>query len=462
MSEKIKAAASRTELEDLYQPYKPKRRTRASIARDHGLQGLAEMILQQVRTTQTLDELALPYLNEHVPTSEAAFVGAGDIVAEVISDHAGVRQELRQKALDWGILHAEKTGHSEDTRSIFALYYQLSCRVNRLRPHQNLAINRGESEKIIRVWVEIAERDWRQVVGGYFNPDRRSTLAEKMELAILDAAERLLLPAIERDVRRELNENAERHAIKVFASNLRALLLTPPVSERVVLGIDPGYRTGCKIAVVDPTGKVLETGTIYPHEPSRRWEAARQALASLGVKYGVSLIAIGNGTASRETEKLVAELIQQHSQSQGKAETHPNQPPEKGLKNDSTDWGLHYMIVNEAGASVYSASQLARAELPGMDVSLRGAVSIARRVQDPLAELVKIDSKSIGIGLYQHDVDQKLLTQALMAVVESVVNQVGVDVNTASPALLARTTATTSVFGWRSNYVSSAIRAGRL
>jgi uncharacterized protein len=281
-----------------------------------------------------------------------------------------------------------------------------------LRPHQVLAVNRGEKEKVLRVKIEIPEREWTTTILAVFQPRHLSPLAGQLEMAITDAAERLLLPAIERDVRRELTEKAEVHAINVFASNLRSLLSQPPLTGQTVLGIDPGFRTGSKVAVVDPTGKMLETTTIYPHEPQKDREKALKILAALIQKHHITLITIGNGTASRETEQLAADLIRTYA-------------PQ-----------VKYLIVNEAGASVYSASPLARAELPGMDVSLRGAVSIARRAQDPLAELVKIDPKSIGVGLYQHDVDQKQLSASITGVVESVVNQVGVDVSTASPALL--------------------------
>ena len=296
---------------------------------------------------------------------------------------------------------------------MYAIYYAFEAPVGRLKPYQVLAIDRGEAEKIVRVKVEVAERDWRDTIAAAFRPDRRSPLAAQLALAIDDAAERLLLPAIERDVRGHLRDGAEAHAIDVFAANLRGLLTQPPLAGQTVLGIDPGFRTGCKAAVVDPTGKLLETATIYPHEPQRRWEDALRALADLVDRRGVTLLAIGNGTASRETERLAADLI-------GRA---------AGER-------LRYLMVSEAGASVYSASPLARAELPELDVSLRGAVSIARRAQEPLAELIKIDPRSIGVGMYQHDVDERRLGEALGGVVESVVNQVGVDVNTASPALL--------------------------
>jgi uncharacterized protein len=424
-------AETRTALEDLYQPYKPKRRTRASIAREKGLQPLADLIIQQGQTRQTLDQIAAPFLTEEVASVEDAFAGARDIVAETISDHPGVRGRTREKALQWAVLRCEKQDKAEDARGVYQTYYEFEGLVSRLRPYQALAINRGETEKVLRVSVEVKERDWRDAVAREFRPDRRSPFAEQLSLATDDAAERLLLPAIERDVRRELTERAEEHAIQIFASNLRGLLTQPPLAGQTVLGIDPGFRTGCKIAVIDPTGKVLETGTIYPHEPQRQWDAALRTLATLVARHNVTLITIGNGTASRETEQLVATLIKQ-----GTGNREPGTKTESRSPIPDPRPLVHYLMVNEAGASVYSASALARAELPDLDVSLRGAVSIARRVQDPLAELVKITPQSIGVGLYQHDVDQPRLTTALDGVVESVVNRVGVDANVASPALL--------------------------
>jgi uncharacterized protein len=409
--QQLLAAETKTELEDLYQPYKPKRRTRASVAREKGLEGLANLIVEQVKSDQSIRELAEPYLNDEVPTVDEALGGARDIAAEVITDHPDVRQRTRQKALQWGLLDVGKIADAEDPRQVYRLYYDADLPINRMRPHQILAVNRGEAEKVLRVAVDVAERDWQGAVAAHFRPDRRSPLADQLAEAIEDGAKRLLLPAIERDVRRTTTEQAEAHAIGVFAANLRALLSQPPLVGYTVMGIDPGYRTGCKVAVVDPTGKVLDTATIYPHAPQKRWDAAMATLSKLIARHGVDLIAIGNGTASRETEQLAAELIQ------------------------SLD-AVRYLIVSEAGASVYSASPLARAELPDLDVSMRGAVSIARRVQDPLAELVKIDPRSIGVGMYQYDVDQKALSEVLAEVVESVVNRVGVDVNTASPALL--------------------------
>lgn len=409
--EKLQTADNITTVEDLYAPYKPKRRTRASIAREKGLQGLADMILTQARTPGEADRMAQGFLNEQVTTVEEALAGARDIVAETISDHAEVRASTRRKAMQWGMLAAEKIEDAKDEKAVYEVYYEFESRVDKLRPHQVLAINRGETEKVLRVKVTLEEKDWKGSIVDYFRPDLRSPFCDELEIAINDSAERLLLPAIERDVRRELTIAAETHAIKVFAANLRALLGQPPLLNQTVLGLDPGFRTGTKLAVVGPTGKLLDTGTIYPHVPQRQWEESKAKLKSLIEKHHVTLISIGNGTASRETEQLAAELTREME-------------------------GVKYIITNEAGASVYSASPLARAEMPDLDVSIRGAVSIARRVQDPLAELVKIDPRSIGVGMYQHDVDQTALSEALTGVVEDVVNRVGVDVNTASPALL--------------------------
>ncbi len=411
LKSRIQEAETLTALEDLYQPYRPKRRTRASVARERGLEPLAQLILAQAHVREPLDVLARPYISGEVPTADGVWQGARDIVAETISDDPDVRGSVRDKALRYGVLVSEKLKAANDEKAVYEHYYDFRHRLVSIRPYQVLAINRGETEKILRVKVEVEDRDWLDPIHASYRPDRRSPLAEQLELAIEDGASRLLLPAIERDVRRSLSEKAEAHAIQVFADNLRGLLSQPPLVDRVVLGLDPAYRTGTKMAVVDTTGKVLETGTIYPHAPQNRWSEALKTLRQLIEHHKISLIAIGNGTASRETEQLVAELTRELD-------------------------GVHYLMVNEAGASVYSASPLAKSELPDLDVSIRGAVSIARRVQDPLAELVKIDPKSIGVGLYQHDVDQKQLSQSLETVVESVVNQVGVNVNTASVALL--------------------------
>jgi protein Tex len=409
----IEAAGTMTALEDLYAPYKPRRRTRAMIAREKGLEGLAEHILKQPLTRRSLEDIVKEsYLNEQVTTVEEALQGARDIVAETISDNANVRSATREKALKFAVLAAEKVENAVDEKRVYESYYAFEGRVDRLQPHQILALNRGEKEGILKVRVAMDERDWHEAIEAEFQEDILSPFSDQLSLAIEDSAGRLLLPSIERDVRRELGEKADGHAINVFATNLRALLSQPPLAGQTVLGLDPGFRTGTKLAVVDPTGKLLDTGTIYPHEPKNDWAGALTTLEDMVNRHHVTLITIGNGTASRETEKLVAALLRGH------AET------------------TKYLIVNEAGASVYSASALARQEFPTMDVSIRGAVSIARRAQDPLAELVKIDPKSIGVGMYQHDVDQSALEHSLDGVVESVVNSVGVDVNTASPALL--------------------------
>ncbi len=412
LSAKISSAQTLTELEDIYLPYKPKRRTRAMIAREKGLEGLAEWILKQPLTKTSLEDIAKPFLSEAVPNSDEAWQGARDIVAEMISEHSEVRARTREKALQWGMLQCHKIENAPDEKRVYETYYSFEYRVDRIRPHQTLAINRGEKEKVLRVGILLEQRDWENVIFSYFRPNPKSLLNDQMREAIQDAAERLLLPAIERDVRRALSEVAEAHAITVFSTNIKGLLSQPPLANHVVLGLDPGFRTGCKVAVVDTTGKVLDTVTIYPHPPQNHKQESLKILQHLVEKHQVSLISIGNGTASRESEQLVAELTR-----------------EKG--------GVSFMMTNEAGASVYSASPLARAEMPDLDVSMRGAVSIARRVQDPMAELVKIDPKSIGVGMYQHDVDQGELSKTLTGVVEDVVNRVGVDLNTASPALLA-------------------------
>ncbi|HEU5013661.1 MAG TPA: Tex family protein [Roseiflexaceae bacterium] len=437
LQQQVLAAETRMALEDVYQPYKPKRRTRASIAREKGLQPLADMLLRQPRGSQTPEQAAAPFLSDAVPTVDEALAGARDIVAEAISDHPDVRRLTREKSLQWAVLRSEKIAKAEDPKGVYQTYYEFEAMVSRVRPHQILALNRGEAEKMLRVKVEIKERDWREAVGRVFRPDPRSPFAEQFEEAIADAAERLLLPAIERDVRSTLGDSAEVHAIENFATNLRGLLSQPPIANQVVLSIDPGFRTGCKVAVIDATGRLLDTATIFPHEPQRQREAALRTLRALIERHGVTLIAIGNGTASRETEQLVADLIKDLATERTEnTERNTRRSNSETFVSSVAEKKVHYLIVSEAGASVYSASPLARAEMPDLDVSMRGAVSIARRVQDPLAELVKIDPQSIGVGMYQHDVDQPRLAAALGDVVESVVNRVGVNVNTASPALL--------------------------
>lgn len=411
LESKIEAAESLTELEDLYQPYKQKRRTRAQVARENGLENLANLILSQPHSGKSPQASAKDYLSDTVETIADALQGARDIVAEIVTDNAEIRGTVREKAQQYGTLTAKTIKDVDDPKQVFKTYYDFDQRVAYIKPHQTLAINRGESEKVLRVKVEVSARDWRDPIYREYRPNQRSIWYEQLVEAIEDGAKRLLLPAIERDVRRGLTEIAEAHAIQVFADNMRNLLQQPPLQNHVVMGVDPAYRTGCKIAIVDAQGKLLDIATIYPHQPQRQYRDAKDTLIEMIYNYRVTIIAIGNGTASRETEQLIAEITRETK-------------------------GVQYAIVNEAGASVYSASPLARQELPDLDVSIRGAVSIARRIQDPLAELVKIDPKSIGVGLYQHDVNQTDLSNTLDTVVESVVNQVGVDVNTASPALL--------------------------
>lgn len=411
LRKEIDLANSMTRLEDLYLPYKPKKRTRAMIAREKGLEPLALLILAQSGKEKDIELVATEYINEQVETWKDALEGARDIVAETISDNADVRQMIREKGLKFARLKVTKVKDSVDEKQVYEGYYEFENRVDRVQPHQVLAINRGEKENILKVKLLFEDRDCAYAIETHFPVNLLSVFADELVIAAEDALNRLILPSIERDIRRQLTEHADMHAINVFATNLRSLLSLPPLNDQTVLGLDPGFRSGTKYAVVDATGKFLDYGTIYPHLPQNDWAGSKAMLQAAIEKYKVTLIAIGNGTASRETEKLAAEIT-------------------KG--NESTK----YLIVNEAGASVYSASPLARAEFPELDVTIRGAVSIARRSQDPLSELVKIDPRSIGVGLYQHDVDQTELSNSLDSVVESVVNAVGVDVNTASSSLL--------------------------
>lgn len=387
LKKRLESAQTLTALEDLYLPYRPKRKTRAAMAREKGLEPLARRIQNHA-----------PIGN---PTAEE-LAGAQDILAEEMAENPEIRAAVREKALRFGKLKS-KRAKGEDEKQVYAHYYSFEQPVNGLKAHQILALDRGEKEKVLSLDLVLEERDWRPPVWNVCRP-RNAQHQEALE----DGVKRLLLPAIERDVRRELTEYAQRNAIASFATNLRGLLTIPPLNGYTVLGLDPGFRTGCKLAVVDPTGKVLATEVLYLHQENN----ALRLLEQLCQKYRVNLIAIGNGTASRESEQLTASFLKNHAD-------------------------IRYIMVSEAGASVYSASSLARAELPDLDVSLRGAVSIARRVQDPLAELVKIEPKSIGVGMYQHDLEEKELDTALAGTIESVVNQVGVDLNTASPALLA-------------------------
>jgi uncharacterized protein len=409
----IQAAATLQAVEDIYLPYKPKRRTRATVARELGLEPLAELLLAQ-KDPRPPEELAGGFLSGEVPDEAAALAGARDIVAERVAEDAAVRGEARRLAMEGAIVVCQVAGEEAevDPGGKYRLYHDAALPLGTIQSHQWLAINRGEAEGALKVRLALPDDDILDLMEVSFLSRAQNPSRVQVQEAIGDGYKRLLAPSLERDLRASRTEEADAHAIQVFTANLRSLLLQPPLRGRVVMGIDPGYRTGCKVAVVDATGKVLGTQTIYPHPPQKQWEEAKTLLGAAIEAAGIDVIAIGNGTASRESEQLAAELLQAYST-------------------------VQYAIVDEAGASVYSASKLARQELPDLDVSLRGAVSIARRLQDPLAELVKIDPRSIGVGLYQHDVDQKRMSDALDVVVESVVNYVGVDANTASPALLS-------------------------
>ena len=408
----IAAAATLSELEDIYRPYRPKRRTRATIAKEKGLEPLAELITAQDGTD--IVTAAQEYINEEkgVETADEAIAGAMDIIAESISDNADFRKEIRRTTREKGVL-VTKASKKEEEDSVYSLYYDYSEPLSKLPPHRLLAVNRGEKEGYLSVKLDIDE----ELIIKYLNrklvSKKPSPAGEYIRLAAEDAYKRLIAPSIETEIRNMMTEEAQESSIKVFSKNLSGLLLQPPVKGRVVLGLDPGYRTGCKLAVVDETGKVLDTGIVYCTLPNHDKEKAKGILKSMIKKNHVNIISIGNGTASKESEILVAELIKE------------------------LDEEIYYVMTNEAGASVYSASKLAAEEFPQYDVALRSAVSIARRLQDPLAELVKIDPKSIGVGQYQHDMNQKRLGEALGGVVEGCVNSVGVDLNTASPSLLS-------------------------
>lgn len=411
LKQSILAAETLVAVEDLYRPYKPKRKTRATIAQSKGLTGLANIISLQM-TNKPITEEALAYVSEEkeVHSPEEAIAGAMDIIAESISDNAEYRTEIRNRTMDKGVLIT--TAKDPEAESVYEMYYDFSTPVRKMTGYRTLAINRGEKEKFLSVKIDAPVDE----IIGYLirevvvrdNPNTNDILKD----AIADSYERLIAPSIERDIRNSLTEAAEDGAIKVFGSNLKQLLMQPPINGHVVLGWDPAFRTGCKLAVVDATGKVLTTKVIYPTAPQNKVEESKKILKDLIKKYNISLISVRNGTASRESEAIIADLIHE------------------------LDTKVQYVIVNEAGASVYSASKLATEEFPSFDVGQRSAASIARRLQDPLAELVKIDPKAIGVGQYQHDMNQKKLTEALDAVVEDSVNQVGVDLNTASAPLM--------------------------
>ena len=410
LAKKLDAAATQTEIDDIYRPFRPKRRTRASIAKEKGLQPLADMIFGQ-KLIGSLEDYASAFIDAEkgVETIEDALQGAKDILAEQISDDADLRKTLREATVQYGALLSKK---SKDEPSVYEMYYDYQEPLKKAAGHRILAVNRGEKEGFLSVKIEgeeekLLQRMERKIIR------KNSDTAELLQEVIADSYKRLIAPSLEREIRNDLTEKAEESAIGVFRENLKQLLLQPPISGKVVLALDPAYRTGCKIAVIDATGKPLETAVVYPTPPQNKAAEAEKKLLGLIEKYGVDLISIGNGTASRESELFVAEMLKK------------------------TERKVQYIIANEAGASVYSASKLGAEEFPEYDASLRSAVSIGRRIQDPLAELVKIDPKSIGVGQYQHDMNQKRLGEALGGVVEDCVNSVGVDLNTASPALLS-------------------------
>lgn len=411
LKKQILEAKTLVAVDDLYRPYRPKRRTRAIIAKERGLEPLANILSLQ-QTAKTMEEEAKAYINieKDVETVEDALAGAMDIVAEAISDEAQYRQYIRDITMKKGVLSSE--AKDADEESVYEMYYGFSEPVAKLAGHRVLALNRGEKEKLLTVKIEAPQEDiFRYLKKKIIRRDNPNT-TPYLERTIEDAYSRLIAPSVEREIRSELTEQAEDGAIKVFGKNLQQLLMQPPVAGQTVLGWDPAFRTGCKLAVVDPTGKVLDTVVIFPTAPQNKVEESKKILKKLIKKYGITLISVGNGTASRESEQVIVELLKEI--------------PEH----------VQYIIVNEAGASVYSASKLATEEFPNFDVGQRSAASIARRLQDPLAELVKIDPKSIGVGQYQHDMNQKKLSGALEGVVEDCVNRVGVDLNTASAPLL--------------------------
>ena len=399
------------ELEDLYLPYRPKKRTRAMIARERGLEPLADMILNDTVTTGKPLEIAKEYISEEVPTPEDAIQGASDIVAEIVSDSADFRATLRKRMWKDGFIQAELVEDNEH-KDQFLQYNEYAEPVRQMPSHRILAVNRGEKLGALKLALTVPDESYIQYMVRGITNNEQSIFSDVKASAVADAYKRLMFPALERDIRNELTESADEQAIKVFGVNLKNLLLQPPLAGHVIMGLDPGYRTGCKMAIIDAQGNVLDYGAYYLTNSEKLKQEAQKKLAEKIRKFNVTLLSIGNGTASYETEQFASKMIEEE-------------------KLD-----CHYIITNEAGASVYSASKLAIDELPDLDVTIRGAVSIARRVQDPLAESVKIDPKSIGVGQYQHDVNQKQLTHTLDQVVESVVNHVGVELNTASPAIL--------------------------
>lgn len=419
MTEEIEKALQNAkilaEVEDIYRPYKQKKRTRATIAKEKGLEPLSEALINQDKNV-SIEELAKEFIDAEkgVETVEDAILGAKDIIAENISDNPNYRKEIKRYCYKDGIISTESNAKDENEENpTYKMYFDFNEKVNRIPSHRILAINRAEKENAIKLKIQKPEENIIDFMERDIIKDKNSKYAEILEDTVEDSFKRLIEPSVEREIRSDLTEKAEEKAIKVFGQNAKQLLLGAPLKGMTVMGFDPAYRTGCKIAVIDETGKVLATTTVYPTEPQNKIEEAKKELKELIKKYNINMIAIGNGTASRESEKFVSDMISE-------------------IDNE-----VYYAIVSEAGASVYSASKLATEEYPDINVSLRGAISIARRLQDPLAELVKIDPKAIGVGQYQHDVNQKKLAESLSAVVEDAVNEVGVDVNTATPSLLS-------------------------
>lgn len=422
LKEKIEKAVKLQEVEDLYLPYKPKKRTRATVAKEKCLEPLAEIILKQETNEGDPLQIAAEFISDekNVNSAEEALQGAKDIVAEVVSDDAEVRKVIRELTFKNGLLQSE--GKKVEGRTEYETYYEFSEPAMKIPPHRILAINRGEKEGVLKVSVVLETGKLIEFIEQMYISNRQSIFIEYLQEAIKDSYGRLIAPSIERELRAALSEKADEHAIGIFAVNLKNLLLQPPIRDKIIIGIDPGYRTGCKVAVIDETGKYLEGTTIYPHAPQNKYIEAKSIVRGLANKYEANIIAIGNGTASRETEQMVAELITE-------------------MKDDRK---LEYIIVSEAGASVYSVSKLAQEEFPELEAAMRGNISIARRLMDPLAELVKIDPKSIGVGLYQHDINQRSLAESLGHVVESAVNMVGINLNTASTSLLKYVSGLTS------------------
>lgn len=412
LEQAILSATILQRVEDLYRPYKQKRRTKATIAKEKGLEPLADLLL--AFSDDALEQLATDFVdNEQVANTEEALIGARDILAERFADDASIREKIRAYSWKDGILVTSMKNTEIDEKNVFEMYYEYEEPVSRIVPHRILAINRGEKEEILKVSIHVPVDRVLMIMWKEWIPATGSSPAiAEVKLAIEDSYKRLIQPSIERELRNELTEKAEAQAIHIFSENLRNLLLQPPMKGKYVLGVDPAYRTGCKLAVVDETGKMLEVTAIYPHPPKPDVAKSKAIVKGILAKYPISIIAIGNGTASRETEQFIADV----------------------LNELTTD--IAYVIVNEAGASVYSASEIARTEFPDLQVEQRSAVSIARRLQDPLSELVKIEPKAVGVGQYQHDVSQKKLNESLSFIVETAVNQVGVDVNTASSSLL--------------------------